>query len=79
MGLSCWQGDPPTTRSMAPGSILERMAWSLVPFSPRRFQTSAHACSKKGAPCACLLAQMRPVGLERSPSVSQNHPPANLP
>eukprot|EP00972_Heterocapsa_arctica_P088704 13079232-Heterocapsa_arctica.AAC.1 len=25
MGLSCWQGDPPMIRSMAPGSILDRM------------------------------------------------------
>eukprot|EP00972_Heterocapsa_arctica_P040380 5948770-Heterocapsa_arctica.AAC.1 len=27
MVLSCWHGEPPAMRSMAPGSILARMAW----------------------------------------------------
>eukprot|EP00972_Heterocapsa_arctica_P005549 819888-Heterocapsa_arctica.AAC.1 len=31
--LSCWQGDPPMTRSMAPGSILARISWRRAPSS----------------------------------------------
>eukprot|EP00972_Heterocapsa_arctica_P013146 1931002-Heterocapsa_arctica.AAC.1 len=45
MVLSCWHGDPPAIRSMAPGSILASMAWSLAPFSLSRCHTSPHARS----------------------------------
>eukprot|EP00972_Heterocapsa_arctica_P049881 7336810-Heterocapsa_arctica.AAC.1 len=31
MMLSCWHGEPPMIISMAPGSILARIAWMMAP------------------------------------------------
>eukprot|EP00972_Heterocapsa_arctica_P044718 6597799-Heterocapsa_arctica.AAC.1 len=47
MVLSCWQGEPPMIRSMAPGSILARRACSRAPPSLKRCQTLPQVRSKK--------------------------------
>eukprot|EP00972_Heterocapsa_arctica_P007770 1131536-Heterocapsa_arctica.AAC.1 len=57
MVLSCWQGEPPMIRSMAPGSILARRVCSSAPPSLNRCQTLLQARSKKGLPSDWRLAQ----------------------
>eukprot|EP00972_Heterocapsa_arctica_P105770 15581338-Heterocapsa_arctica.AAC.1 len=75
MVLSCWHGDPPMTRSMAPGSILASIVWMMALSFRSRSHTSAQARSKNGPFRAWLAAQWRAVGNASSSLISANHPP----
>eukprot|EP00972_Heterocapsa_arctica_P044935 6631566-Heterocapsa_arctica.AAC.1 len=64
---------------MAPGSILARMVWMMVPSLRSRSQTSPHARSKNGPPSAWLAAQWRAVGSANSSQISGYQPPVRRP